>query len=72
MGKKDDGKGQRLSKGLKVSTGVGSSAGGLFDFGSLKAQVENKMKGVFTKKPQNSLKDTSTPIIPVYTTKQIL
>ena len=39
MGKKDDGKGQRLSKGLKVSTGVGSNGGGLFDFGSLKAQV---------------------------------
>lgn len=72
MGRRDDGKGQRLSKGSKVSTGVGSNGGGLFDFGSLKAQVENKVKGVFTKKPQNSIKDNTTPIIPVYTTKQIL
>lgn len=55
-----------------MSTGVGSNSGGLFDFGSLKAQVENKMKGVFTKKPQALTKDTTTQIVPVYTTKQIL
>ncbi len=34
----------------KVSTGVGSATSGLYDFGSIKAQVENKTKAVFMKK----------------------
>lgn len=39
-----------LNKSSKVSTGVGSASSGLYDFSSIKAQVENKTKAVFMKK----------------------
>ena len=58
-----------LYKTTKVSTGVGSAASSLYDFGSIKTQVENKTKGVFMKKNTNSKNDL---IVPVYTTQQIL
>jgi len=54
-----------LYKTTKVSTGVGSAASGLYDFGSIKAQVENKAKGVFMKKNSNVKNEA---IVPVYTT----
>ena len=58
-----------LYKSSKVSTGVGNAASGLYDFGSLKAQVENKTKGVFMKKNSSAKQEV---IVPVYTPQQIL
>lgn len=61
-----------LYKSTKVSTGVGvggSAASNLYDFGSIKSQVQNKSKGAFFKRNPSSKKD---PLIPVYTTQQII
>lgn len=58
-----------LYKTTKVSTGVGSAASSLYDFGSIKQQVENKTKAVFMKRNKSSKGD---PVIPVYTPQQII
>lgn len=58
-----------LYKSSKVSTGVGSAASGLYDFGSIKAQVENKTKGVFMKRNSSAKQEV---IVPVYTPQQII
>ena len=43
-----------LYKSSKISTGVGNAASSLYDFGSIKAQVDNKTKGVFMKRNSSS------------------
>ena len=58
-----------LYRSSKVSTGVGSAASGLYDFGSIKAQVENKTKGVFIKRNSSAKQEV---IVPVYTPQQII
>lgn len=58
-----------LYKSSKVSTGVGSAASSLYDFGSIKMQVENKTKGVFAKRNNSTKNDV---IIPLYTPQQII
>ena len=58
-----------LYKSSKVSTGVGSAASGLYDFGSIKNLVENKTKGVFVKRNNSSKNDF---MVPVYTPQQII
>ena len=58
-----------LYKSSKVSTGVGSAASSLYDFGSIKQQVENRTKAVFMKKNAFS---KGNAVIPVYTPQQII
>jgi hypothetical protein len=53
-----------LYKSNKVSTGVGSAGSSLYDFGSIKTQVENKTKTVFMKRNNSSKQEV---IVPVYT-----
>lgn len=58
-----------LYKSSKVSTGVGSATSGLYDFGSIKTQVENKTKGAFIKRNSSTKQEV---IVPVYTPQQII
>lgn len=58
-----------LYKSSKVSTGVDSAASSLYDFGSIKAQIENKTKTVFMKRNNSS---KGNVIVPVYTPQQII
>jgi hypothetical protein len=58
-----------VNKSSKISTGLGSAASGLYDFGSIKTQVENKTKGVFIKRNSSAKQEV---IVPVYTPQQII